>query len=63
MRPAALLPAAVDATLHPSLARVAVPHRLGGVEVVLVLLVGSYGVMGALWVLGGRCVDATIGDA
>ena len=62
MRP--VLPPAVDVAVNPDLARVVVPCRAGDVEVALVLLVAPSGAMvGALWALGGRCVDATIGDA
>lgn len=58
------LPPAVDAVLHPSIARVVVPHQLGGMEAALVLLVApSKVVLGALLVVGRGCVDVPIGRA
>jgi hypothetical protein len=63
MRPAPVLPPAVDAVLCPALACETVPGRVGGVEVCLVLLVASCGIVGAVWVLCDGCVDQPIAKA
>jgi hypothetical protein len=60
MRPA---PAPLPFPVGPSIACVAVPCRVGRVEVGLVLLVASCGVVAAVWVLETGCVDAAIGKA
>lgn len=58
-----MLPAAVEAALHPDLERLAVAYQIGEVEAVLVLLLAPSGCVGALRVVGGRVVDAEVGRA